>query len=189
MQSFLDNVLLPPRRPASLPVAPPARMASPSPATTTTTTLLPMPLLMLMQEKRKYRRPEERKRIQDPKRKARLEHSAQLARVRSKRVILALAPEPKRAQRKQEVRVVEVAAAFGRDAAQLVDGCDEGAEEAGIDEGDEDGGAFCVGVADEGFEDPDAGEDGDDEEDEDVAWGEHVGFDEAVDEPGLDGGV
>lgn len=78
-----------------------------------------------------------------------------------------------------------VAAVGVCDEAQFVDAGDEGAEEEEVDEGDEDGGALCGGVADHGVDAPKDGDDADDEEDEDVDWGDYVGFEEAVDEVGL----
>lgn len=49
------------------------------------------------------------------------------------------------------------------DEAQLVDACDEGAEEAQIQEGDEDGGALGCGEADERVKGPEDSDYADDE--------------------------
>jgi hypothetical protein len=57
---------------------------------------------------------------------------------------------------------------------QLVVGGDEGADEAEVNEGDEEGGAAGRAEADQRHDGPGAGEDGDDEEDEDVGWREEV---------------
>lgn len=77
------------------------------------------------------------------------------------------------------------AAAVGvGDAAKLVDGGDEGGEEAEVDEGDEVGVCGRAVVAEEGEDGPGEGEDGDDEEDEDRVGRQGVVGDELVDEPG-----
>lgn len=78
-----------------------------------------------------------------------------------------------------------VAAVGVSDEAQFVDAGDKGAEEEEVDEGDEDCGALCSSMADHRVEAPEDGNDTDDEEDEDVDWGDYVGFEEAVDEVGL----
>jgi hypothetical protein len=69
-------------------------------------------------------------------------------------------------------------------AAQVVDGGDEGADKGGVDEGDEAGVGRGAVVAEEGEDGPGESEDGDDEEEEDGGWGEGVDLVEAVDEPG-----
>jgi len=53
-------------------------------------------------------------------------------------------------------------------AAQLVDPCDQGADETEVDEGDEEGVVFRAVVGEEGADCPGGREHGDDEEDEDV---------------------
>lgn len=78
---------------------------------------------------------------------------------------------------------VKVGAVGGGDAAQLVDGGYEGAEEANVDEGDEAGVIGGAVVGEEGEEGPGEGEGGHDEEEEDGGWGERVGGLVAVDEP------
>ena len=78
-----------------------------------------------------------------------------------------------------------VAAVGVGDEAELVDGCDEGAEEEEVDEGDENGGAFGGCVADQCVDGPEDGDDADYEEDEDVDRGDLVCLDVAVDEVGL----
>jgi len=80
---------------------------------------------------------------------------------------------------------VPVAAVGVCDEAQFVDARDEGAEEEEVHKGDEDRGALCGGVADHRVEAPEDGDDADDEENEDVDWGDLVGFEESVDEVGL----
>lgn len=144
-----------------------------------------MSLLMMPQEIRKHRRRKKRKRIQYRKRKRRLQHRTHFIWILAQRIIRSLTPESKGAQGQQVLAAGEVVAVFRGDTAELVDAGDEGADEAEVDGGNEDGGPFGVAVAQEGFEGPDAGEHGDDEEEEDVGGCEHVGVDEAVDEPGL----
>lgn len=51
------------------------------------------------------------------------------------------------------------------DEAELVDGGDEGADEAEVDEGDEERGAFCCGEAEERVDAPEDGDYADDEQD------------------------
>lgn len=59
----------------------------------------------------------------------------------------------------------EVAAARIGDVAKFVDAGDEGADEAEVDEGDEDGGVAGGSAAENGEDSPGGCEDGDDEED------------------------
>jgi hypothetical protein len=70
------------------------------------------------------------------------------------------------------------------DAAQLVHARDEGAEEAGVDEADEEGVGRGAVVGEEGEDAPGQGEDGGDEEDEDRGRGQGVGGDVLVDKVG-----
>lgn len=63
--------------------------------------------------------------------------------------------------------------------------CNEGAHEAEIDKGDEEGGAAGRAKAHECHNGPCAGEDRNNEEHEDEGWGELVVVIEAVDEPCL----
>lgn len=72
-----------------------------------------------------------------------------------------------------------------RDEAQLVDSCDESADEEEVDEGDEERGALGVRIADERVEAPKDGDHADYEENQDVGWGDLVGFEIAVDEVSL----
>lgn len=71
-----------------------------------------------------------------------------------------------------------------RDAAQVVDGGDEGANEAQVDESDEAGVGRRAVVAEEGEDGPGEGKDGDDEKEEDGDWGEEVLVVVQMDEPG-----
>lgn len=90
--------------------------------------------------------------IHDPERKTRLEHRAHFLRIISQLIILAATPVPERPQRGQEVaapfRLVEAPAGSLRYVAQLVNGRDQGAEEAEVNERNEDCGALGCGVAD-----------------------------------------
>jgi hypothetical protein len=70
------------------------------------------------------------------------------------------------------------------DAAQVVDGGDEGADKEQVDEGDEAGVSRGAVVAEEGEDGPGKGEDRDDEEEEDRGGREGVDFGVLVDEPG-----
>jgi len=63
--------------------------------------------------------------------------------------------ESERAQRNVEGTEVEVGTGGGGNVAQLIDTCDECTEEAEIDEGDEEGRAFGIGMTEEGVEGPD----------------------------------
>lgn len=66
------------------------------------------------------------------------------------------------------------------DEAQLIDACDEGAEEEKIDEGDERMGSLSGRQAKEGVNCPEDGEDADNEQDQDVGWGELIRFQVAI---------
>lgn len=71
------------------------------------------------------------------------------------------------------------------DKAQLVDARDECADEAHVEEGDKERRALSRGEPDQGINAPEDGDHADDEEDQDVRRGEHVGFEVAIDEVGL----
>lgn len=71
------------------------------------------------------------------------------------------------------------------DKAQLVDAGDECAEKAHVKKGDKERRALGRGEADQGVDAPEDGDHADDEEDQDVWRGEHVGFEVAIDEVGL----
>ncbi len=68
--------------------------------------------------------------------------------------------------------------------AQLVDAGDEGADEAEVNEGDEEGVGARAVVGEQRGDGPGGAEDRDDEQDQDVVRGESVGFRVDVDEPG-----
>jgi len=69
------------------------------------------------------------------------------------------------------------------DIAQFVDSSDECANEAQVDKGNEVGIVLGEAVAEDCAECPNEREYGDNEEDEDEGWCEHVVLDEAVDKP------
>lgn len=126
---------------------------------------------------------EEQHDVDDGKREAGLEHRAPL--VRAPRDVHAGAGHPDIAQAGRPVRGRErdIGAAGRGDAAEVVDTRDQGAEEEGVDEGDEVGVARGAGVGEDGEEGPGEGEGRNDEEDEDGGRGERVCVCEAGDEP------
>lgn len=121
-------------------------MAPPPPTTRLLrNTLIPIPTI---KPNRPECRPREENHLHDPQRKASLEHPARLVQV-IREVVPGLPPvSAKGAQRDIHASAVPVAAVGGCDEAELVDGCDKGAEEEEVDEGDEGGGALGCGVAD-----------------------------------------
>lgn len=163
----------------------------PRPRVSTTTTMAPPAHLDIiiamtaMQHHRNNSRPHEEDNLHNAERKARLQHRAGLIEVESERVIRASAPFAKRTQGDDDRPAIPAAAVGIGDETQLVDSRDESAQEAQVDEGDEDGGAFCCAEADERVDAPEDGEHADDEEDQDVGWGELICFDVAIDEVGL----
>lgn len=72
-----------------------------------------------------------------------------------------------------------------RNEAELVDSCDESADEEEVDEGDEERGALGGRMADERVEGPEDGDHADYEEHQDVGWGNLVCVEIAVDKVGL----
>lgn len=120
--------------------------------------------------------------IHDPKREARLQHRARLVDAAHKRTVPI---EPVRPDRDVEAPVeAKIRAVRVRDAPQLVDRRDEGAHEAEVDKGDEDGGLIARLASNEREECPCQREHTDDEECEDVGGCEEVAFVPPVDEPG-----
>ena len=126
-------------------VTSPASMATPS---SPYLGLLNSATLMPMHKQRKGRRPEEENRIHNPKRKRRLQHRAGLINIQTQRIIALATNIPKRTQGDVERSTGELRAVCICNPAELVDTCYEGTYEAEVDEGDEDGGAFCGGVTD-----------------------------------------
>lgn len=138
-----------------------------------------------MQEQSQQRRPEEKQGLHDSERKACLQHGARLFHVQRKRVIGAPPVLAERAERDPDGAAVPVRAVCASDEAELIDSGNEGAEEEKIDESDENGGIFGGFEADQCVDGPEDGNGADDEEDQDVRRGQHVGFDVAVNEPSL----
>lgn len=138
-----------------------------------------------MQENGQNRGEEEKEDIHDAKHPRGLEHGAVLVDVGREPRAGLLAVVPERADLDVDGRGLEVGAAGAVDGAEFVDGGDEGADEAEVDKGDEEGGAAGRAETEEGAEGPGAGEDRDNEEDEDRGRRELVVGLEAIDEPGL----
>lgn len=123
--------------------------------------------------------------IHDPKRKARLQHRTRPINAPREGTISI---ESIRPDREVEITVCgEVHAVCVGDGAELVHARDEGADEAEVDEGAEDGGFVARSSANERHYRPCQCEDGYYEEGEDVGRGELVFSVPAVDEPGLNG--
>lgn len=171
----------------------PATRPAPPPAVTTVVVAPGHIHLLLRSEsstvpERKHSRDSKPDNVDDPKGKRRLEHHAGLVCVPrdagSGDGETAARPRPGR------VAVGEVCAVCVGDAAEVVDACDEGADKAEVDKGDEAGVCGGAVVGEEGEDGPGEGEDGDDEEDEDGGGGESVGVVVFFDEPGehADGG-
>ena len=97
--------------------------------------------VMPVQEHRQDRRDEEEDGVHDAKRPRCLEHRTVLVDVGRPRRIAANAEIAKWAEADVDGRGGEVCAVGLADAAQLVVSGDEGADEAEVDEGDEEGGA------------------------------------------------
>lgn len=96
-------------------------------------------LLMVGDEVCEHGRPEERDDVHDTESKRGFQHGAHLVWVAGERVALLLAIVSKRAQAEEELAAREVAAVLLGDVTEQIDACDQGAEEAEVDEGDEDG--------------------------------------------------
>jgi hypothetical protein len=114
-----------------------------------------------------------------------LEHGAVLVQVERPLGPAVPAIVTERAQVDVDGAEGEVGAVGVVDAAELVDAGDEGAHEAQVDEGDEEGRAAGRAEADERHEGPCEGQHRDDEEDEDEGGCQLVVLVEAVNEPCL----
>jgi len=119
--------------------------------------------------KRQCRRNKKEDTIHNPKRKTGLQHRTLFIRLKihplaTQSHIIAKIDFPSSSCR-------DVGAVFHGDEAQVVDAGDEGADETEVDEADEAGVGFRTVVGEESADCPGGGEDGDDEEDEDVCWG------------------
>jgi len=105
--------------------------------------------------------------IHNPKCKARLQHRTLFIGGEIKAVQARVSEDPK-------IDLVGIAGCDARavlfcDAPELVDACDEGADETEVDEADEEGVVFGAVVGEEGCDRPGRSQHGDDEEDEDVS--------------------
>ena len=129
---------------------------------------------MPMHEQRQDERDEEEHRVHNPKRPRRLQHRAVLVDIDRPWRIAADAKIAERPESDVDGRELEACAVGLADAAELVVGGNEGADEAEVDEGDEEGRAAGGAEAEEGHDGPGTGEDRDDEEDEDVGWSEEI---------------
>ncbi len=131
--------------------------------------LLPL-IPVLPHEPQQHHRIEKENNIHDPKRKARLQHRTRPIDIERK-LRIGLPPKiPERSQTQVKRPRREIRAAGIGDAAQLDDARDEGADEAEVDEGDEECGFAGRPAPEEGRYAPGRSEHGGDEEDEDVIW-------------------
>ena len=134
----LDNIVRSPTR-AAMPVGrrmtPTAAMAAP-----TNSRLLNnhFPVLAVNKQ-RQERSPDKEDDLHDPQRKGSLQHRAGLVDLQRQRVVHLPAVLAKGAEGHPNRAAVPVRAVGIGDEAQLVDAGDEGAEEAHVDEGDEEG--------------------------------------------------
>ncbi len=133
-------------------------------------------------EKRQHARDKEEYHIHDAQRKGSLQHRALLIRAKVQPIHRHAANVPEIDLERFARR--HVGAVLVGDAAELVDGGDQGAEEEEVDDADEDGVGFGAVVGEERGDGPGGAEDGDDEEDEDVGGREGVVAGVDVDEVG-----
>lgn len=85
--------------------------------------------MRVVQEQRKQRSPEEECRLHDTNREGGLQHSASLVDVQRERVICALAVGTEWTQGDPDGAAIPAGTVCVGDEAELVDGCDKGAEE------------------------------------------------------------
>jgi len=116
-------------------------------------------------EESKYTRKKEEDSIHNPKRKTGLEHRALFIR-REMQTVKRYAAQD--STDLVATALCDMGAVLATDATQFVDTCDEGPDETEIDEGDKEGVVFRSVVGEESADCPGGGEDGDNEEDEDV---------------------
>ena len=140
------------------------------------------PRLIATMHPRQHGRHRKKHTVHNPHGKTRLEHAARLVNPK-------LDPPDRGAAQDAEIHIHarpdrEMRAVGGRDEAQVVDACDEGADKGEVDERDELGVAGGAVVAEERGDGPGEREDRDDEEEEDVGWGHDVGGEVDVDEVG-----
>jgi len=138
---------------------------------------------MAMQKDSQDKCEEKQDGVHNPQSPRCLQHGAVLVEMERPRRSAASAIVAKRTQVDVDGSAGEVGAIGVTDASQLPVSCNEGADEAEVDECDKESRAAGRPEADEGHDGPCAGEDGDDKEDEDEGWGELVILIEAVDEP------
>jgi len=117
-------------------------------------------------EESQHARNKEENAIHNPKSKASLQHRALLIGTKMQAIHINASQDSK-------VDLVgiagcDVGAVFVGYAAQFEDACDERADEAEVDEGDEEGVVFRAMVGEESADCPGGGEHGDDEQDKDV---------------------
>lgn len=136
-------------------------------------------------KERQDSRPEEEQRLHNPQRKASLQHRAGLVDLQVQMVLVFVANVPEGAKRHPHRAAIPMRAIGARDEAELVDSCDESADEEQVDEGNEECGALGGRMADERVKGPEDGDHTDDEEHQDVGRGDLVCFEIAVHEVGL----
>ncbi|GAD95427.1 hypothetical protein PVAR5_4070 [Paecilomyces variotii No. 5] len=124
--------------------------------------------VVAVEKQRNQSGPEEEQDLHDPKCKARLEHGAGLVQIDCRPVPLYACPEW--AERDGDGTTIPVRAVLVGDEAKLVHAGDKGAEKAKVQKSHEDRGAPGGAEPDGGVDGPEHGDDGDDEEDEDVGW-------------------
>ena len=100
-------------------------------------------LMRVMQEQRKQRSPEEEYRLHDTDRKRGLQHSASFVDVQRKRIICALTIGPEWTQGDPDGAAMPAGTVCVGNKAELVYGCNEGAEEEQVDECDKVCGSLC----------------------------------------------
>jgi hypothetical protein len=105
-------------------------------------------LMRVVQEQRKQRSPEEEYRLHDTNCEGGFQHSASLVDVQRERIICVLAVGPERTQRDPNGAAMPAGTVCVGDEAELVDGCNEGAEEEQVHECDETCGSLCCREAD-----------------------------------------
>lgn len=135
-------------------------------------------MMMPMDQQRKKRCDKEKHHFHDTNGKGRLEHGTSLVKVWC---FARIHNRSEWTERYGGSTITPACAGSAGDEAQLIDSRDQGAEETQIKECDEDGRAARAAEAEDGVDAPEDGDCADDEEDEDVGWGELVCVEEAID--------
>jgi hypothetical protein len=135
--------------------------------------------VVIEDEQRPDGRKEEEHHLHNAHRKRRLEHGARLVEIQA---CARVHNRAKRAQRDRRAGRIPAGAVGAGNEAQLVHAGDQRAEEAEIQERDEEGGAARAAEADQRVEAPEGRDGADDEEDQDVGGRQLAGRQEAVDE-------